>query len=360
MGNQDMNNAVNTSYSSIAPHTVPTTRIDGIGLSEEIDYYNENWQEQWDLFNAIPKLKNAIIMKAVWNTGRGYTAAERTMIELAHITGYGKQTFKQILFNMDILSMIGGDAYAEIVTDEESGILLNLKVMNPGNVHVIRDKSGMLLRYELEMGKGQQRQTFTPDKVFHKSYHILADQMHGIGVVQGLKKQILADDKLFDNIDRLVKYQLMPFVIFKVKDDDQALIDRLSAKIKTSRDKGEDLVLPDDDNVLSWDTVTVNASSIVLEWRADIRNEFYRAVGLPQVIVGQGGQGTESDSKVVYTAFEQIVQNDQLDWEETIWQQLSKRINLIHPNTLLNDMQTDQAKDANQGLDAQEGINQQI
>lgn len=357
---KNINNASVTEYADISVHSVDVTKIDGIGGAEEIDYFNKDWQEEWDLFNAIPKLKNAILMKAIWNTGRGYTASTRVMKELEHITGYGKQTFKQILFNMDVESMIGGDAYAEIIRDEESGIPLNLKVMNPGNVHIIRDPSGMILRYELDIGKGQKRKTFKPEQVLHKSYELLADQAHGTGIVKGLKKQILADDKLFDNIDRIVKYQSMPFVIFKVKSDDPVKIASFKAKLKDVRTDGEDLVVPDDENLLSWEVVQINPSSIILEWRADIRNEFYRAVKLPQVIVGQGGQGTESDSKVVYTAFEQIVQHEQKDWEDTIWQQLNRKINLIHPNTLLDDMQTDEQKDANQGLDAQEGINTKI
>lgn len=358
MGNQDLTHGANTEYSSIAAHTVDTVIQDGVTDQDETYWQNTEWPTQWSMFNSIPKLKNAIVMKAIWNIGKGYTADNYTMVRLAHIQGYGKQTFKQILFNMDIVRMIGGDAYAEIVRDDKTGTIVNLKILSPENIRIVRDRSGMLIRYEqTNKVKGSKPKVFLPEQIFHMSYNVLADQFHGTSVIKSLEKQILADDKLFDNIDRLVKYQLMPFIIFKVKDDDETLIADLRTKIKKSRQDGEDFVLPDDDNILSWEVVEVNPSSMILEWRTELRNEFYRAVGLPQIIPGASGQGTESDGKVIYTAFEQIVWSDQIDWEEQIWAQLSLRINLIHPASLLQDLQTDQQKDANQGLDAQDGMN---
>lgn len=363
--NLNINNAETTNYEDIDAHTIEPVAMDGVAAQKETTYMNNKFYEQWSIFNRVSKVKSSILAKAKWNLGRGYKADTGTMVRLDHIRGYGKQSFRKILENMDVIRMVGGDAYAEIIRDpkERQTIPINLKVLDTGTIRQVRDSSGMIIRYEQigKIGKTQQVQrTWKPEDIFHVSFNMLGDQTHGISVIEALKKQILADDKLFDNIDRLVKYQLMPFVIFKVKDDNAALISNLRAKIRDCRDKGEDLVLPDDENILSWETVQVTPSSMPLDWKQEVTNEYYREINLPQIIPGQSGQGTESDGKVIYTAFGHIVESDQMDWEEELWAQLSIKLNIIHPESLLPDLQQDQLKDANQGLDVAEGMQTRV
>jgi hypothetical protein len=91
---------------------------------------------------------------------------------------------------------------------------------------------------------------------------------------------------------------------------------------------------------------------MILTWRDDIRNKFYRAVGMPLVIFGQAG-ATESGGKIEYLAHEQVFERDQRFLEKQIWNQLFLKIDLLPPTSLLNNLQTDQMKDANQGLEIQ-------
>ena len=114
------------------------------------------------------------------------------------------------------------------------------------------------------------------------------------------------------------------------------------------------MFIPDDENLLSYEVVTVNPSSILMEWRNDIRNEYYRCIGLPQIIPGAGGQGTESESKVIYVAFEQLVMADQLDIEQQGLNQLAVTFNLIHPTLIEDLLGNDEKKDANGALGIQQ------
>ena len=136
----------------------------------------------------------------------------------------------------------------------------------------------------------------------------------------------------------------------RVLTDDINLIEATADKIDRLREKSEDLHIPDDENILSWEVVQINPSQVILEWRNDIRNKFYRVIGLPQIVPGAGGQGTESDSKVIYLAFEQLVEKDQRYIERQLWAQLGIKINLIPPTTLSANLQGDEKKDAGQGL----------
>ena len=84
---------------------------------------------------------------------------------------------------------------------------------------------------------------------------------------------------------------------------------------------------------------------------------FYRTVAVPQFVQG-GGAGTEADVKVKYLAFETPVGWNQHYVERMVYNQLLKRITLIKPKSLdpnAQSLATDEAKDANQGLEFQQG-----
>jgi hypothetical protein len=85
------------------------------------------------------------------------------------------------------------------------------------------------------------------------------------------------------------------------------------------------------------------------------RNEsfFYRSLGLPLTVFG-AASGTESQSKIEYLAHEQVFSKDQRFLENQIWNQLYLRIKLNSPVTLLENLQTDEAKDGNQGMEIQQ------
>ena len=105
------------------------------------------------------------------------------------------------------------------------------------------------------------------------------------------------------------------------------------------------MFIPDDEDVVSHEIVQTTPSPAIFNWRDDLRNKFYRAIGLPQVVPGAGGQSTESESKVIYLAFERIVHHEQKYIEDQIWQQLYLKIKLIPPATLSANLQQDQGKD---------------
>lgn len=365
MPDLDLNKAAATDYSdsfnaatqeSLTPYAFPLVDIDTALDAKETKWQNPNWTKYWGWFIAHPKVRNAILMKAIWSVGKGWEADTLVKTMLEHISGAGKESFKDILFSMEVCRRIGGDAYAEIITHNgkklsEGGKLVNLKCLNPGNIAEIYGPDGMLLRYEqiqshpkkgilnkiknaIGMGKVIE---FDPEEIFHLSNNKIGGQIHGISDLEALEKVILADQKSFDDLMKITMFQAKPFILFKLKTDDPVKIAAFSAKIRNMRNLGEDMFIPDDENLLSWEVVQVNPSSVLMEWRADLRNEYYRCIGLPQIIPGAGGQGTESEGRVIYVAFEQIVMHEQKQIEDAIWNQLGMKVNLIHP-TLLEDL----------------------
>ena len=361
MPDLDITNAVEAGMDTITETSVTPLETDGPTGEKEFKYVNDIWTKLWGFFNENPELKSAELIKSIWNVGKGYTSDNRTKVILDSIRGNGKDTFEDILFNMDLISNIGRDSFAEIVRDEETGALLNLIPFDPSSIRTVYNNKGIIIRYEQIAKLGRVRRMFglkaktigkpfKPSQIFTLTNNRLADQVHGISDIESLEPTILAELESFNDVRETVHRQARPFIIFKIKTDNKAKIDAIVAKVKDLRSKGDDLFIPDDDNVLSHEVVQVNPSQVILEWRNDIRNKFYRSILVPQVQVGAGGQGTESDSKIIFVGAEQVVWKRQRYIERQVWAQLAVKIDLIHPTSISQDLQQDEAKDKNQGL----------
>ena len=350
--------AANTDYTKVVEDVVVDAKaIDGVSDQKETEYINSNFTTQWGYFNEISDLHSALLMKSIWNVGKGWEADTGTKVILDHISGWGNDTFDDILFNMDLMSNIAGDSYAEVMredNDDETSPLLNIKPLDPSVMKTIINGKGIIIRYE-QMSKNDLKKavkTFKPHRILHLAKNRVGDQIHGLSKIDPLKKTIDADNESFTDIKQLMHHQAKPFLIFKLKTDDPVKVSTLINKITDIRNKGEDLFIPDDENILSWEVVQVNMNAVILSWRDDIRNRFYRGVGLPLIIFSSGGS-TESGGKMEIFAHETVFSREQRWIEQQLWKQLGVKIKLNSPTSLLDNLQTDENKDANQGLEVQ-------
>jgi hypothetical protein len=348
-------NAQVSNYDNAVPkYEVEQMVTDGVNEGKETEYNNPDWAKYWGYFNNIAELKTALLMKSIWDVGKGYTTDNATKVILEGITGWGKDTFDDILFNMDVISRVNGDSFAEIVRNEKTGTLINLKPLDPGVIKIIVNGDGIIDRYEqVSKIKGKKKRVIQPKDMLHFSNNRLADQIHGISDVLALESIIKADQENFEDVRKMMHHQAIPFILWKLKTDKTSKITEVVNKIEKARKFKEDMFIPDDDNAISHEVIELRLSQVIMDWRADLRNKFYRSVGLPQIVPGGGGQSTESESKVIYLAFEQIVEKDQRRIEKMLWNQLAIKINLIPPATLSQDLQTDESKDAQQQLSFQ-------
>ena len=195
---------------------VAAKQTDAATGAKESEWQNTKWSQQWGYFNTIADLKSAILLRAVWDVGRGYNCDASTQVILDHISGTGKESFDDILYNLDVCSMIWGDAYAEKMRDTDSGTIINLKVLG-GDLKSIYDKKGMLLRYEQLSKISGDKITFKPEDILHFSNDRLADQLHGISVIDALEETIKAENESFVDMKKLQHHQARPFILWKLK-----------------------------------------------------------------------------------------------------------------------------------------------
>ena len=328
--------------------TIPTQEVDTQRDQDETEWTNTKATQYWGYFNQVPDLKSALLMKSVWAVGKGYETDPQTLVILEHISGDGKETFGDIIFNLDCMRRVYGDAYAEIVWNnpDKRDFPANLRVLNPASMKHIVNRKGQIIRFEqITNVKNRTPIRFDPRDILYLPNNKLSGSIHGISDIEALEQKILAENENFVDMKRLMHFQARPMIMFKLGTDDTSKITAFIAKMDAAVNKGENVYIPDDENAVSFEVVTINISASIFEWRNDIRNGFYRAVGLPQVVPGAGGGSTESESKVIYFAFEQIVEFEQEFLEKQLWQQLRLKVNFIPPATMSQDLQADTAKD---------------
>lgn len=346
VGRVDMDQGVVTDYSSITKTTIPSETTDGVIIGGDARHTNENFSEYWGFFNNVGGLKSALLMKSIWAVGKGWTADDATTKLLENIKGWGKDTFDDILFNMDLIKNVNGDSYAQIMRND-NGKLINLKCLDPASMVTVVSPQGIIKGYEqVSKIKGKAVKKFKVNEIFHLSNNRLADQIHGISDIEGLRDTIIADKENFNDSQKLSHFQAKPFILFRLKTDDPTKIANFVTRLQNARKLGEDLVIPDDDDIVSAEVIQLNPSSFIQEWRNDLKNRFYREVGMPEVAFGTSG-ATESGGKMEIFAHETVFEHNQRYMEKQVWNQLAKKIDLIPPNSLLDNLQTDEKKDAN-------------
>src|SRR3990167_5789682 len=123
----DFGKATSSDYVNVVGSiTIPSKTTDAATGQKETEWLDADGTKWWGYFNECPELKSALLMKAVWVCGKGYTAGPRETAILDHVYGWGKDSFMDILFNMEVTKRIYGDAFAEIILDENTGLFINL------------------------------------------------------------------------------------------------------------------------------------------------------------------------------------------------------------------------------------------
>lgn len=338
----------------IDDNTIPAMNTDATSGQKEYKWQNTRAAIQWGIFNSISQLKSALLMKSTWTVGKGYTTNSYTSVILDHITGHGKETFEDVLFNMEVIKRIYGDAFAEIIRGKPSnefpkGKLLNLKILDNASMVIVTDDKGIIIRYEQVNKSKKDVIEYKPEEIFHLQHNKLVDQCHGLSDIDAMEKTILAEYNNFDDVNKVMRRQAKPMIMFKLKTDDTSRISSFISKMDAATQKGENIYIPDDEDTVSYEVVQVNVSSMLLEWKNALSRDFYRAVGIPLVLFGSAGS-TESGSKMEYTAHEQVFSKDQRFLEKQIWNQLYLKIKFNAPTSLMENLQTDESKDAQNAL----------
>jgi len=330
---------------AMTDYSVASKQTDG-ETGHKIEYTNTDFEQNLGYYKSIPELRGVIDAKATWTVGKGFEADEDSTLVLDTIKGFGKDTFNTILENLIRTMTISGDAFAEIIRNEELE-LINFKPLDPSKIKIIADKKGIIQGYE-QIGKGKNRE-LDINKIFHLTRNRVADEIHGVSLVEALVKIILMKNEAMDDYKRVLHRNIDPMMIFHLDTDDDTKIAAFKSKVDAARGKGENMYIPKDAVVPEMLSLAPNSTLNPLAWIQYLDNMFYEVAGVPKIILGGSGEFTEASAKIAYLAFQQTIEEDQLFIEEQVGMQLGIELKLTFPASLENEMLSDNAKDSESG-----------
>ena len=204
--------------------TVPETTIS----SQSPDQENVSGETVWDypdaeenlgIYNEVPELKSAIKVLAKRVAGVGIEGDSEAQGIIQNIKGWGEDSFMSIMIQMVIEKKVFGDAFAEIVKSE-SGVITNLKKLYPGNMRVVVNDQGIIIRYE-QRNKGNNKR-LKPEQILHLVNDRMTNEIHGTSVIKTLKFIIEAKNEAIRD-ERVIRHREL-LGILQVDTNDPAKI----------------------------------------------------------------------------------------------------------------------------------------
>lgn len=331
-------------FSTGGDYSVASKQTDAPNGMNEYKWMNAKASQFLGYYKTIPELKMAIDAKATWTIGKGFKSNPLTTLLLSTIKGTGKDTFNSILMNLVRKYHIYGDAFAEIIRDDD-GALINLKPLDPASIAIVYNPQGMIVRYEQHGKDKKVVKDFTPERIFHLMRDRIADEVHGTSIIECCEWIILARNEAMADYKKLLHRNIYPVRVWKLDTDIPSKIATFKAKVAQSKGEGEDIFIPKDTVEMELATVPENSSLNPLPWIRDLNQNFYQAVGVPQIIIGGSQELTQTGAQVAYLAFEQTIEEEQLYIEQQCQAQMNVCIELDFPASLQNNLLSDDRKD---------------
>lgn len=347
MAETDVSKSTTTDMSNkVDDFSVSHQQPDRPSISQEETWYDfPDADRQFGYYKSIPELKKAIDGLAMWTVGKGWTTNNRNTVVLENMQGWGADTFDTIMFNLFVQKKIMKDAFAEIIRNER-GDAVNLKPFWTGDMRIVVDSKGQIIRYEKVTNRETgERFKFQPPDILHLSNERIGNEIHGTSVVDAVQWVIDARNEAMRD-ERKLKHRALGYGVMEVDSDDEEKLTSIKNRYAEAVNKGELLVIPKDTTELK-DPPDTNPADR-LNWIRYLEQFFYQAVGVPQVILGGSQEFTEASSKVGYLTFEQVYVREQRELEAALWNNLGIRIKFNKPVGLKDEVQSSEEKNTGQ------------
>ncbi len=329
MGEFDLSKSTTTNFTA----NVPDFIVDSIALdnanpdNNETCWYFSKATTNFGYYLQIPEIFSAANSLATWTTHRGWTSEDSHMANiLKKIDGNGKDTFESIMWNHEVVKLIVGDAFLEIVRNKTSG-LVNLIPISPERVKVVY-VGPRIKRYEIwDGGKWVKKKV---KDILHSQNKRIGDQIHGQSQVEPAKKVIDARNEAFDD-ERIIKHRDKALGIAYYKTNNTGKISFANTQIEKAVKNGEMLGLPEDTAEIK--PYPSRSSEDRTAWISYLENFFYQVFGVPRSIATSDGT-SEVGGKMGHVIFEPIYTKEQVDLEKDLWQQAIIKIKFNRPPSL--------------------------
>jgi hypothetical protein len=356
MAMQDVKNTTTQELDqSLKIQTTDSEDVDRAGEQGETRWTSTNWTTYNGYYKTHIPVRAVINKLGMWSVGKGFKADDTVTKLLKKIKGWGKETFNKVINNQVRIKHANGDSYAEIITIDNKPIkpdgsnLINLKPLNPGRIQHVVGADGLLLRYEQLDKEGEKfGKDLRLDQVFHLSLNRTADEIHGTGDIEALIGYLDKIKQLDEDMAIMFHRFVVPLVIWKINTDDETAMSTFKTQSKKARNGGDDMVIPD--TAIDWSLLEPGkgVGKIIdpMTWRNKWVEEVIKGGGVPALIMAIEAGTTEASSKMVYLAWQQVIEDEQKDIEEQIEAQLGLEVKFEFPARIEENLGEDEGKDS--------------
>lgn len=329
----------------VSDYEISWKNTDGGYGQKNKEWTNSYASKYYGFYYGVGEFRAAINAFATWVIGQGYEVADlRTKTLLENITGWGEDTFQSIIWNMIVVKKFNGDSYAEIIRND-AGALINLKVLDPRRMKHIINEQGVIKEYQYTQGDGKVEK-FKPSDILHFCNDRVLDEPHGTAVTSAVEWAIEAIEEARRDWRRLMHTSSVR--IFFVDEQDTARQTTLKTEYATAIKNKEVMIVtckPEEANFKDLETPNAGNWAAFLNY---IEDKFYKQLGVPKVVLGGTAENTEASAKVGVISYEPIWVREITEVEKDLWNQLAIKIKINKQPSLMQNMQTDEAKNTGQ------------
>ena len=299
--------------------------------------YQCDWKKWHGVYRKIPEARSTIDVWCRWIIGKKLIMDDKTKKITDRIKGNGKQTFRQILFNLKRISKVGGDAYAEQVRDK-AGRLINLKILNPGSIRVDSNSKGIIKKY-VQTAKSNFKQIilneWEPDQIFHVTNDGIADETHGIPELEKTYDIIKWRHQSMSVLSVIFFRYVKPLLFVKANTDDPDELGDLKTKMDNAIKNIENIITPKG-AIEGVDRISIPQYSTLdpLPWLIFLRSYFTESSNVPDLIRGKSDEVSLAAGKLNYLGFKEKAIMEQIEFSEVIESQLGLNIEFEIPREI--------------------------
>lgn len=340
LGNTTQTDLIN----NVPDYEVAWKATDGSFARQENEWINPYSSKYYGFYYGVGEYRAAINAFSTWVIGQGYDCDTLTKVHLENITGWGEDTFQSIIWNMICVKKFNGDSYAEIMRNYK-GTLINLKVLDPRRMKHIINGQGILIRYEYIQGNGETKK-FKPQDILHFCNDRILDEPHGTSVTSAVEWAINKIQEAREDYARLQHTSAVR--IFFVDEQDTARQDILKNQYADAIKNKEVMIITCKPEEASFRDLEAPNSANWIAWLNYLEDKFYKQLGVPKVVLGGTAENTEASAKVGVISYEPIWVREITEIEKDLWNQLAIKIKIRKQPSLMDNMQTDEAKNTGQ------------
>ena len=340
MAELDLSNATTTNI-DVPDFIVEAKALDVDNDDGETIWYFSDARQNMGYYSEIPEINSAANTLATWAFSKGVDYEdENTKQEFEHVSGRGNDTFQTLMWNHEVVKLVVGDAFMEIVweDDDETKALANLIPISPERVRII-SKDGRILRYEVWNSSTSTWKIIKTTHMYHSSNKRIGDQVHGTSQVDAVKWIIDArNEALITN--RMIEIRGRALGIVEFTTNNQGKIEFANKAIEKAVRTG---------NMLGYSKGTMEIKDFPqkslaerMEWIRYLETFFYQVFGVPRSIATSDGT-SEVGGINGHLIFEPIYGKEQTDEEANIWNQMFRILTFNRPPSLAPKVQENQA-----------------